>query len=503
MVFRSEFLNAQIKFQKCFSYTNDNFFSSAVQVRDSGYVAAGVTSEDMWVVKTDPYGNPQWTKSYGGQFLDIASSIEQTNDGGYIVSGFTESFAADFYVVKIDSTGGYQWSKTFGDVYPDKSYEIHQTTDSGYILTGTLNENSTIGANISLVKLDINGTMQWEKTFGNPIREDHANEVKQTTDGGYIIAGYTNLNGTSGKDIFIIKTDSIGNLEWTKVFYGPSDENAVSILQKYDQGYLIGGYTSSNTTPVGNTQAFIISTDDSGNVQWAKTYGGPDTDQVYSIDKTSDSGFVATGPTTGFGANVRLSFAFKINGNGTQLWAKTYGNSNFVYTSFNSVRNTFDNGFIFSGYRDSSALHRAFLVKTDPNGNSGCVNSNIGLSTQSWTYLVTTMDSAGNGIQSTQPSTITSTPNLYQLILCVNVGIEENQVNKTCRLFPNPAQSEINIDLPSDKLFEWEVLNILGEKLTLEIHQSVINISGLSNGIYFLKIKQGNKNYYQKFIKQF
>jgi hypothetical protein len=507
---KPDLLNAQIQFQKTYSYHDLNDFFDVIQSRDSGYVTAGVTdvnmsNYDMLVVKTDKYGTVLWSKMYGGQFDDYANSIEQTIDGGYIVSGFSYSFSGDFYLVKIDSAGGVQWSKTFGSVQYDKSYKIHQTTDGGYILTGTLYDNNSFGSDVALIKISTNGTLQWEKIFGNPAREDRANDVKQTSDGGNIVAGYTNLNGISSKDIYIIKTDSSGTLEWTKVFYSNEDEDALTILQKDDNGYLIGGYTNSNTSPAGNADALIISTDNSGTIQWAKTYGGVNDDQVFSLDKTNDSGYVAAGITTGYGSYVRLGIGFKINTAGTVIWAHSYGKAQWVTTDFSSVKRTFDNGYIFAGQRDSSgsSLHTGYLVKTDQNGFLACLNSIIALSNNVFSSSITTLDSSWSGILGTQPATVTFTPPyIYQTTFCVNVGIEENEKSNSFAIYPNPANSVIHFNLPSPELYFCEIFNVIGEKLISKINERNIDISGLSEGIYFLKIKQGNESYVQKLLKK-
>ncbi|MDP7310405.1 MAG: hypothetical protein QF737_04675 [Dehalococcoidales bacterium] len=197
-----------------------------------------------------------FTKTFGGEEDDRAHSIQQTTDGGYIITGSTESFGAgngDVYLVKADEEGNEEWSRTFGGETYDTAHSVQQTTDGGYIIAGhTMHRGN---GNVYLVKTDGEGNQEWSRTFGGEAY-DTAHSVQQTTDGGYIIAGSTESFGTGGLDIYVIKTDGEGNGEWYRTFGGEENDRAHSIQQTTDGGYIITGSTES--FGAGNSDVYVI-----------------------------------------------------------------------------------------------------------------------------------------------------------------------------------------------------------------------------------------------------
>ena len=189
----------------------------------------------------------EWNKTFGGSQDDMALSVQQTSDGGYIVAGETCSYGAghyDVWLVKTDANGTEQWNKTFGGLGIDWAYSVQQTTDSGYIVAGGTTSYGVGSWDFWLVKTDANGIKQWDKTFGGTNNE-MASSVQQTTDSGYIIAGYTWSYGAGGSDMWLIKTDANGNEQWNKTFGGTDKENALSIQQTANDGYILAGWTES------------------------------------------------------------------------------------------------------------------------------------------------------------------------------------------------------------------------------------------------------------------
>ncbi len=247
---------------------------------DGGYIVAGNTRDlpenicesnfvignsDLWILKLDSTGDIQWQKTYGGADDDYANYIRKTSDGGYIVAGVTESFGAgntDIWVLKIDSAGNIQWQKTFGGSDWDYAYEIQQTTDGGYVLVGTT--YSFGGAWV--IKLDSLGSIQWQKTYGGWDGNGHS--IKQTQDGDYVVTGTFYQSGV-GDDIWLLKLDPMGDLKWQKVYGGDSVDDAYSVQQTTDGGYVFAGYTRSfRTTTYGspNYDAFILKVDEIGKI---------------------------------------------------------------------------------------------------------------------------------------------------------------------------------------------------------------------------------------------
>jgi hypothetical protein len=306
------------------TYGGTSYASSVQQTSDGGYIVAGSTyssgtgSNDIFLIKTDAKGNIQWAKIYGGTVSDFAFSVQQTSDGGYIVAGFTTSFGAgeaDIFLIKTDAKGNIQWAKTYGGATDDGAFSVQQTSDGGYIVAGTTDSFGTGEWDIFLIKTDANGNIIWSKTYGGKGFEG-ASFVRQTNDGGYIVAGNTNSFGAGGWDIFLIKTDAKGNIQWAKTYGGMSDDKASSVQQTSDGGYIVAGYTASFGD--GDWNIFLFKTDAKGNIQWAKTYGETDTIDrgAYYVQQTSDGGYILAGTTISFGAGEHDIFLIKTNARG-------------------------------------------------------------------------------------------------------------------------------------------------------------------------------------------
>jgi len=267
-----------------------------------------------------PSHNPMlatsFAKTYGGADWELAYSVQQTSDGGYIVAGYTYSLgvdSGDIFLIKTDANGNLQWAKTYRGTDWEEAYSVQQTYDGGYIVAGW---TSSFGAgyyDIFLIKTDANGNLQWAKTYGGTYWDD-AYSVQQTSDGGYIVAGWTLSFGAGDYDIFLIKTDASGNIQWAKTYGGTSGEGAYSVQQTSDGGYIVAGVTYSFSADW--SDIFLIKTDANGNIQWAKTYGGIVDEYAYSVQQTSDGGYIVAGDTRSFGAGRGDIFLIKTDANG-------------------------------------------------------------------------------------------------------------------------------------------------------------------------------------------
>jgi hypothetical protein len=336
--------SADLIWQKCLGGSAWDYAESIQQTTDDGYIVAGRTASnngnvtdnhgnwDYWVVKLDGLGNIVWQKCLGGSNGDYAYSVQQTADGGYIVAGTTESSLTgnvgsnhggfDYWVVKLDGLGNIVWQKCLGGSATDSAYSVQQTADGGYVVAGFTYSSLTgeVGSNHGvsdfwIVKLNGLGNIVWQKCLGGS-SFDEAYSVQQTADGGYIIAGYTwsnngNVSGNHGVsyDYWVVKLDGLGNIVWQKCLGGSSYDWAESIQQTTDGGYIVAGRTySSLTGDVGSNHGdwdyWIVKLDGLGNIVWQKCLGGSSTDYAYSIQQTADGRYIVAGYTSSNDGNV-------------------------------------------------------------------------------------------------------------------------------------------------------------------------------------------------------
>jgi hypothetical protein len=401
-------------FCKAIGGKNQDWSSSLIQTSDGSYVIAGFTRSfgageaDVYVVKLDAHGNLQWTKTIGGPKIELGSSLIQTSDGGYVIAGGTSSFGAgeaDIYVVKLDAHGNLQWTKTIGGPDFDVGNSLIQTSDGGYAIAGSTQSFSAGGQDVYVVKLDANGNLQWTKTIGGK-KEDGGNSLIQTSDGGYAIAGSTRSFGAGEADVYVVKLDARGNLQWTKTIGGPASETAFSLIQTSDGGYAIAGFTAS--FGAGETDLYLVKLDANGNLQWTKTIGGKKEDVGSSLIQTSDGGYVIAGGTSSFGAGKWDVYVVKLGADGNLQWTKTIGakNENF---SISSLIQTSDGGYAISSYTESFGAGKwdVYVVKLDKNGDACCAitqTSQVG----SGGRLGSATPSIGGGGKLTAPTPTTS-----------------------------------------------------------------------------------------------
>jgi uncharacterized delta-60 repeat protein len=368
-------------FAKTIGGSGEDYAYSIIQSSDGGYVVAGSTRSfgagysDIYVVKLDSSGNVQWAKTIGGSDWDEASSIIQSSDGGYVVAGWTESFGAgypDIYVVKLDSSGNVVWTKTIGGRFIDRASSIIQSSDGGYVVAG---DSSSFGAgsdDIYVVKLDSSGNVLWTKTIGGS-SSDYAYSIIQSSDGGYVVVGESYSFGAGKDRIYVVKMDSEGNVVWTKFISGVEDE-AGSIIQSSDGGYIVAGGTSN--FGAGGGDIYVVKLDSAGNIVWIKTIGGSSWDEARSIIQSSDGGYVVAGWTKSFGAGGSDIYVVKLDSAGNVVWTKTIGGpyNDYAY----SIIQSSDGGYVVAGYTESFGAGGGdiYVVKLDSNGNV-CFSRNI------------------------------------------------------------------------------------------------------------------------------
>jgi uncharacterized delta-60 repeat protein len=327
-----------------------------------------------WSAASLAQPNPDtlWTRTYGGNEDEMAYSIQQTADGGYIVAGYTTSFGAggaDFYVVKTNPLGDTLWTRTYGGDRGDYAYSVQQTTDGGYVVTGYTESFGAGYEDSYLVKTNSQGDTLWTGIYGGN-SNDGARSVQETADGGYIMAGYTQSFGAGGYDFYIVKTNSQGDTLWTRTYGGSGDDEAQSVQQTADGGYVMAGYTRSfgGGTPT-YANFYLVKTNSQGDTLWTHTYGGNNDDLTFSAQQTADGGYIAVGITTSFGVGYQDFYLVKTNNQGDTLWTRTYGGSGHDVASF--VQQTADGGYIVAGITTSfgAGWDDFYLVKANPLGD--------------------------------------------------------------------------------------------------------------------------------------
>jgi hypothetical protein len=244
---------------RTFGGTGDDGGNSVEQTSDGGYIIVGCTgsygagASDIWLVKTDASGNEVWDKTFGDSLDDFGFSVRQATDGGYIIAGCADAQTRG-WLIKTDAMGNKTWDLTLPAMLIGGS--VQQTSDGGYVITGAGSGNA------QLVKTDSSGSVVWERSFGGA-DDDWGNSVRQTFDGGYIITGGTMSSGAGGEDVWLIKTDASGDKVWDRTFGSTGDDAGNSVQQTSDGGYIVTGYSWSYG--VGGQDVWLIKTDADGN----------------------------------------------------------------------------------------------------------------------------------------------------------------------------------------------------------------------------------------------
>lgn len=401
----------------------------------------------------------QWTKTIGGTNVEVAYSIVEAKDKGYVLAGYTMTYGAgsyDVYVVKVDSVGNLKWTKTIGGTGSDQGFSIVRSNDGGYAIAGSTTSYGAGSDDVYVVKLDSLGNLKWTKTIGGTSAE-WASSIIQANDHGYAIAGFTRSFGAGNDDIYVIKLDSAGNLKWTKTIGGVSAEIGSSIIQTKDKGYVVSGSTTSYGA--GNQDVYFIKLDSLGNLLYTKTIGGRGNDEAIAI-LTKDGGFALGGSTSSYGDTV---------------------NDNI------------------------------YILKVDSLGNLCSAEGSGGTITTSDSGRVSSGGIAGSGGIVGTGGTITSRDSGQVTEVCHSVSTSVSSVKSVqnnIQIYPNPCSNKLYLNFEKQySLYGIEITDITGRVLlSANIQNPVfgneLDVSSLSSGMYFLRINSGSGIEVKKFIKE-
>lgn len=403
LMLTSFYLSAQapaIEWQKCLGGSQYEGAFDIQITADGGYIVTGFSNSndgdvsgnnggnDFWVTKLDNTGSILWQSSLGGSGTDQSYEIHATDDGGYIVAGMSQSylndgdvtghhgglFVSDYWVVKLDGSGTLQWQKCFGGSTQDWAYTIKPTPDGGCIMAGDarsqdgdISDPWFSGADYWIVKLDDTGALQWEKTLGGQ-NDERVHAIQLTPDGGYIFAGSTSSNdgdvtfNHGGADFWVVKTDSLGTIQWQKSLGGSGVETANDIQLTPDGGYIVAGMTDSTDGDVsgfhGIEDGWIVKLDSIGTLQWQRALGGSSYESANHVQVTPDGGYIVAGYARSEDGDVAQNIGFtdfwvvRLDLAGNIQWEKTMGGS--AGDQARAVRLTADGGFIVAGTTGST-----------------------------------------------------------------------------------------------------------------------------------------------------
>jgi len=314
--------SGDIMWQRVFGGASDEIPNAIQQTSDGGYVIAGRTNSygsgglDFFVLRLDNGGNFLWMRTYGGAGDEYAYSIKETVDNGFVLIGGTSSSGAgslDYCVIKLDIAGNIVWQRVYGGSSIDMPYAGQQTTDGGYIVAGGAASFGAGGYDVWILKLDNSGSISWQRAFGGTA-DDLAFSVQQTADNGYIVAGRTSSFGAGNMDFWVLKLDSLGNPVWQHTYGGGNADWVFSVRQTKDGGYVLAGRTDS--FGAGSSDYWVLKLDSTGTVLWQHTYGGSALDYAYSINLTSDDDYIVAGVNASFSAGGYDALTLKLDASG-------------------------------------------------------------------------------------------------------------------------------------------------------------------------------------------
>ncbi|MEK7263304.1 MAG: T9SS type A sorting domain-containing protein [Bacteroidota bacterium] len=449
-----------------------------------------------------------WTRTYGvgGQ------CVQQTNDGGFIIVGFSLQQISDVYLIKTNINGDTLFTKTYGGNGYEYGESVQQTKDGGYIIAGWTSPSLTGYSDVSLIKTDMNGIEEFSKTYGGD-SSDVGLSVLQTQDSGYVIVGSTNSFGAGNSDVYFIKTDKNGIEQYYKAFGGDGNDNANSVVQTQDGGYVIVGSTQS--FGAGNYDVYLIKTDAIGDTLFTKTYGGSRADYGYSIKELSINGYIITGKTSSFGDISSDVYLIKTDVQGNTIFTKTYGDNGGDCGY--SIEQTNTGCFVIVGYKNHYGLGQytdVYLIKTDTNGDSiftktfGGYDYDIGIDikkTSDGGYIIlgyTEFFGGGGGALliklAPEPVGVNDENNLAG-----NFSLAQN--------YPNPfnPQTTLSFVISNSSLVTLKVYDVLGQEIATlinnqsmqaGIHDVQFDGSNLQSGMYFYRLQTGNYSETKKLV---
>lgn len=465
---------SQIRFSKLYGFSPpyaDASFSSAIDVPSEGYIFPFASwnyqnGEQRLVVQKINYkGNTLWEKIYAKQGVQyVPVNMIKNDEGNYIIAGYYYKLTDTtmyFYLLKVNSNGDSLWSKKYPPITKARAVNstmVKQTSDKGYILCGERQPYDTFGnplvADIYIVKTDSLGNMQWNKQFGGS-GHDVATSVIETANKDFLIGGYSSSYGANNLDIYLLKIDSTGKFLWDKTYDYGYDEASSGMIRLKDGNYLLAAEsTNNNSTPISG-KGVLLKVAPNGALIWKNKYSGPEITSFNKVIELPNGDIVATGGNNNTPKYNQSGWLMKTNANGDSLWARIYDYIPEYPSIFYGIIVTSDNGFILTGAAQDTIVSK---------------------SQQAWVLKV---DSMGCDVAN-----------------CQYVGIKEQQLlSGSINVFPNPSNGSFTVKGEAI-IKSCIVLDVLGNTVYSEENMqdvsTSISLHHLNYGIYFLKTMNVN-----------
>lgn len=505
---------AQTTFQRSYGSPAAEFVEAVVQTNDGGYLLGGQTTSgapdrDILLLKTDSLGMIEWSRAVGGSGEDRLFHAVMIAPDTVLLVGSTTSYGsgnADVWILEMTISGQIIWSKAYGGSSNDMAQFAEITSDGGFIIAG----HTGISQDVLLLRLDRRGQLVWARRYGGQ-NTDVGMAVTRSPDGGFLIAGWTYTWGVYLHDALLLKTDSVGVIQWATTYGTFGDDGAHRILPTPSDGYVVLG----NSTTIGGL--FLMKIDLAGGFEWARGYQGVGEQILSSLAPTVDGGYVLSGSAGIYGAQLGYSYLMKTSADGALDWGWVFPLSK-ADLRVHEARQTADGGFVSAAnlYRLSQEMPDILLVKTDAQGNTGCFHQQrlmpvVTVPTIYITYPTIPMDSPVLTTTEVFPI-VRSIPVLDQDVCAVTELEEVSDLPRQPLLdnFPNPfnPSTTIRFTLPSSGSVLLRVYDMLGREVQVLIqgfqeagrHDVLFDASGLAGGIYLCRLDANSTTMQKKII---
>jgi len=350
----------------------DDSFTSVIELNNGEFVVFGGDyigdrqRTNFLVMNLNANGTQNWSTTFGGDRWDLANEIVSAHNSDLLVVGITDSYGQgreNGYAAKLNSQGEVQWFNWYGGESVDNFRSVRNLGDGNFAICGSTYSFGENSSDMWLVKIDDAGEVLWQRTYDNRSSEG-AETIVHCDDGGFLLAGYTFFDGWSGRDFYVVRTDSVGNELWNASFGDSLSDICHDALQTADGGFLLAGYKDMRPGMGANADFWLVKIDSVGELRWSREYGGDSVDKGYTISKTSDGGFIIGGETFSDGNGISNFYAVRVDSLGEELWSMNLGERG--YNTCYSVISTSDGGYALAGVRDFGGGRRSdgWIVKT-------------------------------------------------------------------------------------------------------------------------------------------